>query len=243
MKKLLLLAFIAITAQTYAQESVLLRTNYNEGDVYTASVVQKQIIGMDGSTDMTILMEMEVTDVAQDTIKTASKITSIDMKMNQGGMVMNYNSDMDEEDLDQTGKMMKTQFDPMMEAVIYSSLDRYGNTLSTKADPALPGMDQFTSGQSSIDFPKEEVSVGSSWTTENTNQGMNVKTTYTVTKIEDGKVYVDLNGVVSGAGTGELKGTADIDIATGATNNDSEIVVTAQGMQVTVISTMEMSKQ
>jgi hypothetical protein len=242
MKKLLLLFVLSISAHAYAQESVLLRTNYSEGDVFDISVVQKQIVGMSGSNDMTITMEMEVTDIEQDTITTESKITSIDMKMNQGGMVMNFNSNQDESELDQTGKLLKQQFDPMMNATIYSKADVYGNVIETKAEPTFQGVDQF-SGQTSMDFPKEAVSVGSTWTTENVNQGMTVKTTYMVTDITNGIVALEMKGDVSGAGTGELKGTSSIDVATGIASTNTEIVVTAQGMQITIVSQTNMTKQ
>ncbi len=245
MKKLGILLFVfAASFQTFAQETALLRINYNEGDVYEVKLVQKQSTGAVGGTDMTMLMDMTVTGVEGETFTTASKITSIAMDMNQAGMTMSYNSATDPEELDATGQMLKAQLDPMMEAVISNTIDIYGNTLDTTVEPAVAGMEQFNTGQNSLSFPKEEVSAGSSWTTENEVQGMTVKTTYTVNKIENGLVYVDITGDVSGMGTGKMTGSSIIDSASGLSKNTTtELTIEAQGMQVTVASEIEMSKK
>ncbi|BAO56044.1 DUF6263 family protein [Nonlabens marinus] len=244
MKNLIAVLFLAVSIQAYGQESALLRLNYNEGDTYEVKVVQKQSTGIQGGTDMTILMDMKVAEVTDDLIKTESKISSVSMDINQGGMSMTYDSTKSDEELDATGKMLKSQLSPMMNAVIYSSIDVYGNTLETTSEPAVPGIDQFTTGQAAINYPKEKVSVGSSWTTENSNQGMNVKTTYTVTKIADGMVYLDIKGDVSGAGSGSMTGESVVEISTGtAKTSDTEITVSAQGIEVTVASNVQMTKK
>lgn len=42
---------------------------------------------------------------------------------------MDYDSNKFFEELDQVGQMMKSQFDPILKATIYNSLDFYGNVL------------------------------------------------------------------------------------------------------------------
>ncbi len=244
MKKLCALLFVlAATFQTYAQESAVLRINYTEGDVYEMKLVQNQKTGALGGTDMTIMMEMAVTEVEGDTIKTESKITSIGMDMNQGGMSMSYNSNQNDEELDATGKMLKAQLSPMMEAVIYNTMDVYGNTLKTKVEPAVPGMDQFNTGQN-INYPKEEVTVGYTWTIDDETQGMKTKTTYKVVDIAGGIAYIDIEGDVSGMGTGSLSGKSQIDIETGmAKSAETEIKVAAQGVEVVIATLLTMTKK
>jgi len=244
MKNLFVAFILAASIQTYAQESALLRVNYNEGDVYEVKTIQKTSTGIQGGTDMALIMDMAVTEVSDEVIKAESKITSINMDISQNGMSMSYDSSKSDDELDATGKMLKGQLSPMMSAVITSTIDKYGNTLATEIEPSIPGMEQFTNGQATINYPKEEVSVGSSWTSENEQQEMTITTTYTVTKIADGMVYVDIKGDVSGAGTGSMTGTSEIEISTGlAKNTETEITISAQGMEVTVASQVLMSKK
>lgn len=244
MKNLLVAFILAASVQAYSQESAVLRVNYNEGDVYEIKMIQKQSTGIQGGTEMTMMMDMAVTEVTDEVINTESKITSINMDINQGGMSMSYDSSQSDDELDATGKMLKGQLSPMMSAVIQNTMDKYGNLLATTIEPSVPGMDQLTNGQAAINFPKEEVSVGSSWSNNNEIQGMTVKSTYTVSKIADGMVYLDMLGDVSGAGTGSMKGTSEIEISTGiAKNTDTEITVSTQGIEVTVASQMQMSKK
>ena len=218
-----------------AQDSVLLRANYNKGDVLVVKLDQSQKMGAAGGMDMKLSMDMLVTEKEGDIITTESKIKSIDMNMLQAGMVMSYDSSMKEEDLDQMGKMMKQQFDPMMKSTIISKISSEGEVIETKVEPANPAMDQFTKQAKGVKFPKEAVSVGSTWSGETNEQGMNVKTIYTVSKIENGKVYVAITGAISGVGTGELSGSLIIDIATGIQDKvDMDMAINAGGQDMTI---------
>jgi hypothetical protein len=49
-------------------------------------------------------------------------------------MTMSYDFLMKEEDLDQTGKMMKQQFDPMMKSIIIAEINTEGKILETKVE-------------------------------------------------------------------------------------------------------------
>jgi len=141
--------------------------------------------------------------------------------------------------------MLKSQFAPMMEAVIYNTLDLQGNMIDTKLDPAIPGMEQITNrSMNAINYPKEKVSVGSSWSSESENQGMNMTTKYTVSSIADGFVTLDVSGDMSGAaGTGTIKGKTTIDISTGISNNSEiEMTIATQGMNITGTTKVTVSK-
>jgi hypothetical protein len=172
-----------------------------------------------------------------------SKIESIAMNMNQGGMVMDYDSNKSSEELDQMGQMMKSQFDPILKATIYNSVDRYGNVLEVKVEPTLPGMEQFTGSQNAINFPEEEVSIGSSWVYEAENQGMKINTKYTVTNIADGLVFLDLSGDVSGIGAGTINGKSTVEISSGIqTNATIEMSISSQGIEMSMVTTSTMKK-
>jgi len=244
MKKVLIALLVITSITTRAQESVLLRLNYTKGDSFLVTTESNQNMGSQGGMNMKMTMGMIVTDVVEDNIKTESQITSIVMDMMQGGMTMSYDSNKNDEELDQMGQMLKSQFAPMMEAVIYNTLDSQGNVIDTKLDPAIPGMEQMTNrSMNAINYPKEKVSVGSSWTSENENQGMKMTTKYTVSSIADGFVTLDVSGNMSGAGTGSIKGKSTIDISSGISNNSEiEITIAAQGMNITGSTKITISK-
>ena len=243
MKKGILLTLLMMAFAATAQESVLLRLNYNKGDNYVTSIELKQSMGAQGGMSMTMFMNSNVSSVNDQSIMLESKVESVVINMNQGGMVMDYDSNKSSEELDQMGQMMKSQFDPILKATIYNSVDRYGNVLEVKVEPTLPGMEQFTGSQNAINFPEEEVSIGSSWESESENQGMKIVTKYTVANINDGMISLDIAGDVSGIGTGTLNGKSTVEISSGVqTNATIEMNLSAQGIEMNLITTSTMKK-
>jgi hypothetical protein len=243
MNRILLVLFVLTNLVLSAQESVVLRLNFDAGDSYTTTVQLDQKMGAQGGMTMTMAMNSLVSNADSEAIALESKINSIVMNMDQGGMTMNYDSTKSDEELDQMGQMMKSQFDPLLKATIFNSMDLYGNVLETRMEPSLAGMEQFTVNQNAINFPKEAISVGSSWVSETSQQGMNVTTKYAVNTITDGMVLLDISGTVSGIGEGSLKGTSSVDISNGLqTNATVEMTVSVQGMEMNLITTSTMVK-
>lgn len=243
MKKIILLALVITTFTATAQESVLLRLNYNKGDNYLTTVELKQSMGVQGEMNMNMEMNSNVSSADNQAIILESKIGSIVMDMNQGGMAMSYDSNKSGEELDQMGQMMKSQFDPMMKATIHTSLDNLGNMIETKIEPAIPGMEQLTASASTINYPEEKVSVGSSWTSEDENQGVKMSTTYTISSIANGIVSLDISGDVAGAGTGTIKGKTTVDISSGVPKSSAlEVTMSAQGVNMSIITNTTMTK-
>lgn len=235
MKKLLLLFVFATSLSAFCQDSVLLRANYNVGDEFLIELEQSQNMGAAGGVDMKIKMNMSVTEKDRDNFTAESKISTVKMNMLQGGMMMNFDSTKKEEDLDETEKMVKQQFDPMLKALIVTKMSNRGESLDVKVEPMTPGMEDFAKQSGGIQYPEEKVSVGSTWSTEVNQKGMKVNTKYTVTKISDGKVYLDVTGDVTGMGTGKLTGAVVIDAVTGMQDSaNTEIKVSANGAEVTV---------
>jgi hypothetical protein len=142
------------------------------------------------------------------------------------------------------GQMMKSQFDPILQATIYNTFDRYGNVLEVRMEPEpLPGMEQFTDNQNAINFPDEEVSVGSSWTSEVDKQGMKVLTKYTVSKIYDGVVLLDISGTVSGLATGNINGKSTVNISSGILAASTiEMTMSVQGIEMSFVTSSTMTK-
>jgi len=244
MKKIILLALVLTNFTAKAQESVLLRLNYNKGDNYLTNVELNQNMGGQGEMNMNMEMYSTVNNADDKAITLESKIESIVMTMNQGGMAMNYDSNKTDEELDPMGQMMKSQFDPILQATIYNTFDRYGNVLEVRMEPKpLPGMEQFTDNQNAINFPDEEVSVGSSWTSEVDKQGMKVLTKYTVSKIYDGVVLLDVSGTLSGLATGNINGNSIVNISSGIQAASTiEMTMSVQGMEMSFVTSSTMTK-
>jgi hypothetical protein len=243
MKKLLFLFVLAVTINVTSQESVLLRANYKKGDVLEVKLEQSQDMGAQGGVDMKMSMDMVITSVEGAIITTESKIKAINMNMLQGGMVMSYDSSMKDEDLDEMGKMMKQQFNPMMKSIVIAKMNTEGEILETKIEPSNPAMDQLTKQAKGVKYPKEEVAVGTSWTDETSQQGMTVKTSYTVSKIENGKVYLEVAGLVSGMGEGDVKGNLVVDIETGIQDTvNLEMAISAGGVDMKISTKTTITK-
>jgi len=245
MKRILIALLVITSLAVSAQESVLLRLNYTKGDSYLMTVETKQGMGAQGGVNMKINMGVIVSEVSGDNVKTESKILSVAVDMMQGGMAMSYDSNKKDEELDQMGQMLKSQFDPMMNSIIYNSYDKLGNITETKVEPSVPGMNQLTEGSGSVIYPNEKISVGSSWSSNKDNQGTKTTTTYTVSQIKDGIVYLDITGNVSGAEgvDGAVKGSSEIEVSTGLAKKTSiEVAILNQGMDITINSNITMTK-
>ena len=245
MKRILIALLVITSLAVSAQESVLLRLNYTKGDSYLMTVETKQGMGAQGGVNMKMNMGVIVSEVSGDNVKTESKILSVAIDMMQGGMAMSYDSNKKDEELDQMGQMLKSQFDPMMNSIIYNSYDKLGNITETKVEPSVPGMNQLTEGSGSVIYPNEKISVGSSWSSNKDNQGTKTTTTYTVSQIKDGIVYLDITGNVSGAEgvDGAVKGSSEIEVSTGLAKKTSiEVAIFNQGMDITINSNITMTK-
>ena len=244
MERIIMLLMLITSFTMTSQDEVLLRLNYTKGDEYSIKIEQKQNSGLQGGMSMNMTMDMIVSDVSTDTIKTESKIASIALNMMRGEMSMSYDSSMEEEELDQMGLMLKSQFDPIMNATIYRSFDNIGHIIQTAIEPNVPAFAQMTDDSGNIDYPKEKVSVGSSWTSEKENLGMKTSTTYTVREIKEGVVYLDITGSVSGQGSGSLKGTSEIDLSSGIANkkNIKMSIAIQEGMSTNVSSNITITK-
>lgn len=215
MKKTITFLMLAmITVVSMAQESTLLRLNYNPGDKYlvTMSINQETMMSMDVS------MDMEVKEVVDTIINVEMAFKDIAMDMNQNGMQMSYDSKTPEDELDEIGKAMHNQFAPMLTAIIYGKMSNRAETLETKVEPALPGMDQFSNG-SGVVYPKKALKVGDSWTAEKIENGMEMNIIYTVKSIETNLVNIEISGDISLLAEGTISGNMEIDRNSGNVNN------------------------
>lgn len=240
MKKLFILFLVVSSTISVAQESVVLRVKYKKGDTFLMKMSQTMTTaGMLMTNNMD--MAMEVLDSENNIFTSKIKITKVAMDMMQGAMQMSYDSSKKNDDLDQMGQILKTQIDPLLQVIVTQKTDQFGDILEIDITPEVQGSEQFKN-QSGISFPKKAVKVGDTWSNENEAQGMKTSIEYKVTRITKEKVFLTANGTVSGAGTGTLKGTFEVDRNMGIALKsvvDTDISTQGQDMKVGVEMTIK----
>jgi hypothetical protein len=233
MKKLVLLFITAITLGVSAQESVVLRYNYKKGDIYEIKMKMTQEMGAIMAQTTNTVMSQKTVAVKGDTIVNESKIIKMTMDMVQGGQVMNYDSSKKDDELDDMGKMMKTQMAPILSAVITSKSSALGDVLDVTIVPNLPQVAQMGKQNSSVVYPKEAVKIGTTWSENKNESGMTMKIEYTVKTISEKEVILAIGGDISGMATGTISGDMIIDKSSGvAVNSKLQMKMSVQGQEM-----------
>lgn len=244
MKKLLVLLLVITANLSVAQESVLLRLNYNKGDVYKGTMKTTQDMGILMSMTMNVETTIKITDVKDDTYSSEMKFTKMTMDMLQGGQAISFDSSKSDDDLDEQGKMMKAQMDPMLKATITSKGNSLGEVLEVKAEPNVPGIESMTKQSSNVVYPKEAVKVGSTWSIKKEERGMNMNFTYEVKSISKDTVDLTISGKVDGMATGDIKGNMKVDRNSGVPLDSLiDMTFSVQGQEVKSTVEMKMSKE
>lgn len=226
-----------------AQEAVLLRLNCEKGVIYDISMKSSQEMGTVMSMGMTLDMSVKILEVKDGIYESEMKFSKISMDMLQGGNIMSYDSSKSDAELDDTGKMMKAQMEPMLEAVIFAKGNDLGEVLETKVEPNIPGVSEMGKQTSTIIYPKGAVKIGTTWTSSKNEKGMVMDFVYKVKSILKDKVELDLSGKVSGMAFGDITGYIDIDRKTGIpTNTLIDLTLSASGQKLLSKMTMTMSK-
>lgn len=215
MKKFLILFITTITLSISAQESVVLRYNYQEGDNYEIMMKMTQEMGAVMVQTINTIMSQKTVSVKGDTIVNESKVIKMVMDMVQGGQTMSYDSSKKDDELDEMGKMMKTQMSPILSSVITSKSSSLGNLLGVTLEPNNPQLAQMFSQNSSVEYPKEAVKAGTKWSSTKDENGVIMKIDYTVKSISDKEVILVVSGDISGLAAGTITGDMTIDKVSG----------------------------
>ncbi|MCF2874198.1 MULTISPECIES: hypothetical protein [unclassified Tenacibaculum] len=243
MKKILIVLLLGITAVGMSQEKVLLRLNYKKGDTYKMSMKMNQDMGA-ALMDMDMDMNIKVTDVKEGDYVTETKFTYMSTKVLQGAEEkVNFNTNMKEGELTEESKKFKAQMQPMMDAMIYSSVSKLGKSKFLKAEPTFPGADQLSNQYNqSVEYPEEKVGVGSTWTNTQNSGGVAMELMYTVTEITKEKVIAKIKGKMSAMPTAKITGTIEIMKSTGIPSKSVvsiEMDMMGQMMKTKAESTIE----
>ena len=240
-----MILFLLIYANiSVAQESVLLRLNYEKGATYDVSMKMTQNMGAIMSTGISINMDIKILDVKEDIYDSEMKFTKMSMNVLQGGNVMSFDSTKNEDELNDTDKMMKAQMGPMLEAVVFAKGNNLGEVLEVSVNPNVPGMEDIANQSSNVVYPKEAVKVGSTWTMTRDDKGMKMDFIYKVKSILKDKLILDLSGDVSGMASGKINGNMDINRKSGIPLNTSiNMILSVSGQELKSNVTMTMSKK
>jgi hypothetical protein len=174
-----------------------------------------QEMGTMMSMGMSIDMGMKIIDAKGENYESQMKFTKISMDMLQGGNIVSFDSSKSDDELDEAGKMMKTQMGPMLEAVVLTKGNNLGEITEAVVEPNVPGMEDIANQSSNVVYPKEAVKVGSTWTMSKDEKGMKMDFLYTVTSILKETILLDLSGDVSGMADGKITGNIKIDRTSG----------------------------
>jgi len=244
MKKLLILFVMAFAINVTAQESTLLRLNYKKGDSYIMNMKMSQDMGTMMSMDMAINISQKITSVTGDKFVSEMKITKMTMDMGQGGNNMSFDSTKSDDELDATGKQMKAQMGPMLDAIITSKGNNLGKVLETTVVPNTPGTSDLAKQSNSVEYPVEAVKVGRSWNMTKDEKGMKMDFVYIVKSITGTTVLLDISGEVSGAASGKITGSMVINKKSGVpTSSKIDMDMSVQGMALKTNMVMTMTKQ
>ena len=255
-KKLLTPMFLVLiglaTLSFMAKEAITLRLHPEAGKSYTVNSkatsmnmmeVQGQTMSM--SQTMETNQSFSIKEVSDTQSVIESQIESMKMSVSQMGMKFEYDSEHPEKTSPMIADQTK-EFEKNIKVPAELTYDAMGNMVSEKEEVSMN-----TLGNVIIKMPEEPISVGSTWTTSNTqsvsNMEMTVEFTYTVTAISKKSVDVSFKGNILKNNdniTGTYNGTASIDPQTGLTMNSTtktniSMTVNEQGMSIpiTVVGT------
>ncbi|QTD38233.1 hypothetical protein JL193_02700 [Polaribacter batillariae] len=233
MKKLLILFVLATAFNATAQETALLRLNYAKGDTYKIDMKVTQNAGAAMSSTIKMTMKQDIASVTGDLFTSNMKIEKMSMDMMQGGQIMSYNSSTKEEDLDQMGKMLATQMKPFLKAKFTTKGNNRGEVLETTVTPNVPGAEDMLKQSGNVIYPKEAVKVGTEWSMDKNEKGMELKFNYKVVEITANNVKLEVTGTVGGMATGTISGNMNVDRKSGIPSNSKiDMKMTVQGQEI-----------
>ena len=184
--------------------------------------------------DIGLNMEMVVKSVNKESFETQLQIKQLKMKMSSQGESENFDSSKSDSELSEEEKKMKKQIAPALEMVVHQTINKSGKVISTKMIPEVKEAAAFLQNQfTNMEYPKEEVSVGSTWSFGQNMNGMSLESKYKVTKITNDKVYATIVGDLKGTTDAKMNGELVIDRSTGMMSSmNFDLSASAMGMSL-----------
>lgn len=216
-------------------DKVLIRLKPKVGDT------QKTLMTMDMSADggqaismnMTMAMDLKVTDFKDAVYTYEVKYDKIKMDMDAGGMQMNYDSSLKEQT--GMGAMMHEQMKVLLDKPLAMKMNERGKITEFNM-PGMGNNQQMDMGFMSIPLPEGPVGEGDSWTDERPLPGSgNMKMNMTVEKITVDDIIIGVKGTIDGEGgqgaAGDFTGNYKLARSNGFTKDGTmNMNITAEGM-------------
>jgi hypothetical protein len=238
-----MLVLVALTTLSFmAKDGVILRLKPQQGKTYTMTSKTNMMTMMEvqGQTmNMSQIMEFRQTftpkEVTDNQCVIETQLEAIKMSISQMGMKLEYDSEHPEK----TSPMLAGQVAEMEkylnkpDTVTYDFMGHVIDSLK---------LEMSELGTAIVELPEEELTVGSSWTFNKTQNvsgtELNTKMTYTVTAISKKSVDVDIAGTIeSTKATGTYTGTGSINpqtglISQGNTKLNLSMTLNEQGLSI-----------
>ncbi len=220
----LLLAFTLLSLQTVAQKSIELAYKLKKDQVFNITMETSQTIHMEMmgqemtiNQDIKLFQKAEVLEVDADGNHTLSfSFRRIILDQDAMGMQVRFDSDNIEGADNPMAQQMAATMGQVIDKSVISTIDRFGNSLSTNVDEVLPNgaISGAETGMMAI-FPGRSVKPGDSWEVEtkmDMQSDMAFINTFTLDEIKNQKAYISFEGKVSGS---QVEGkTAEVDGST-----------------------------
>ena len=231
------------TLSFMAKETITLRLHPQAGKSYTinSKITSMNMMEVQGQTiNMSQTMETNQSFTVKEATDTQSviesQIESMKFSMTNMGMKFEYDSDHPEKTHPMLANQTK-EFEKSIKKPADFTYDAMGNLTSEKDDASRNTLSNVI-----IKMPEEPISVGSTWTTSNTQtvseMEFSVEFTYTVTAISKKSIDVSFKGNILKNNdniTGTYNGTASINPETGLitksnTKSNVSLTISQQGM-------------
>lgn len=223
---LLMLCWMASCSLT-AQESIMLRLRPQTGlvcNIESKELTQVQSNGFEVSVNNEIKTAITIKDVTETQTEIEAQIESL--KSNTSAMMgigVKYDSDHPKDNNPDLAK----QYDPLIKKAINVAYDEMGNAIG-EMPKAYEDLLSKVFMHVFIQFPKEQVNIGSKWSFDTPKSG--ISWTYTITSISKKKVEASFVGIMKTDNmSGVIEGTASIHPTMGVitkSNSRSTISVT-----------------
>ncbi|WP_349554655.1 hypothetical protein [Pseudotenacibaculum sp. MALMAid0570] len=238
MKKVTFLALFLVTLGITAQ-SVKLEYKLKKGDKFLIEMKMKQNMAPIMDMDIGLIMTTETVGVKEGIIENKSQIKRMKMDISAQGETMSYDTSKKASELTDEEKKMHEEIGPILDMVIYQTLDKTGEILSQKTVPELKQADQLLNQNqiTAMVYPKEALKVGSTWDFNQSMNGIKMKAVYKVAKITSNTLFADISGTMEGVADAKLKGKLEIDLASGMpakVNMDIDMGTSAMGLKMNI---------
>ena len=145
MRRIKHIVFVALLmfAMNLTAQSVLLQYHFEKGDTHLIKMKMSQNMATIITMDLGLTMKTVTMGSRDGKYENKTTFDSVKMDMTAQGESINFDSDVSDEELSEEEKKMKAELSPMLEMVLYQTLDKAGKVLDQKVLPETISGDQI----------------------------------------------------------------------------------------------------